>query len=175
MQSTYTGVYSRGGPTNVDRPKDLSGIANRKPADQRGVALPFRRAFELAQPRGRSAGVARSARLDGSPTASVRSGALTSRASSIMGGEPRTARGRPSFGGGTSGLSFMSEQRTTRSRPSVGGSVAAADHVAGYENMRAPQLLSLAALLHDVASCGTRRSKRARLFVTQQRVQLLCG
>jgi hypothetical protein len=39
VQSTYTGVYSRGGPTNFD-PKDLSGITNRKPADARGVQRP---------------------------------------------------------------------------------------------------------------------------------------
>lgn len=38
MQSTYTGVYARGGPTNTDGPHDLSEIANRKPADRRGVA-----------------------------------------------------------------------------------------------------------------------------------------
>jgi hypothetical protein len=38
MQSTYTGVYARGGPTNTDGPKDLSQITNRKPADNRGVA-----------------------------------------------------------------------------------------------------------------------------------------
>eukprot|EP01062_Namystynia_karyoxenos_P027180 TRINITY_DN20943_c0_g1_i1.p1 TRINITY_DN20943_c0_g1~~TRINITY_DN20943_c0_g1_i1.p1 ORF type:complete len:477 (+),score=107.35 TRINITY_DN20943_c0_g1_i1:90-1433(+) len=34
---TYTGVYARGGPTNVDHPADLSGITNRSPADVRGI------------------------------------------------------------------------------------------------------------------------------------------
>ena len=43
MQSTYTGVYAKGGPTAVDNPKDLAGITNRKPANNRGVALPSRR------------------------------------------------------------------------------------------------------------------------------------
>ena len=139
MQSTYTGVYGRGGPTNVDRPKDLAGIANRKPADSRGVALPFRRASDAAAtPRGRPLDSARAARTDVSPTASVRSGALMSRASSMMGGpEPRTARARPSFGGGAATLSFMSEPRSGRGRPSIGGGLAASEHIAGYENLRA--------------------------------------
>lgn len=39
MQTTYTGVYARGGPTNVDTPHDLSEITNRKPADNRGRQL----------------------------------------------------------------------------------------------------------------------------------------
>ena len=37
MQSTYTGVYSRGGPTNVDPSKDLSSLLDRSDADVRGV------------------------------------------------------------------------------------------------------------------------------------------
>ena len=31
------GVYKNGGPTNVDHPKDLSGICDRTAADVRGV------------------------------------------------------------------------------------------------------------------------------------------
>lgn len=31
------GVYKNGGPTNVDNPKDLSGICDRTPADVRGI------------------------------------------------------------------------------------------------------------------------------------------
>jgi hypothetical protein len=37
LQSTYTGVYARGGPTNVDPSRDLSAILDRSPADLRGV------------------------------------------------------------------------------------------------------------------------------------------
>lgn len=37
-QSTYTGVYARGGPTNVDGNKDLSSLCDRTPADNRGVS-----------------------------------------------------------------------------------------------------------------------------------------
>lgn len=38
MQSTYTGVYKRGGPdTMVGGAKSLQQITNRKPADARGV------------------------------------------------------------------------------------------------------------------------------------------
>jgi len=36
-KSTYTGVYSRGGPTNVDPSKDLSSLLDRSEADVRGV------------------------------------------------------------------------------------------------------------------------------------------
>eukprot|EP00884_Botryococcus_braunii_P021327 jgi/Botrbrau1/7879/Bobra.9_2s0053.2 len=36
-KSTYTGVYARGGPTNVEPSKDLSAILDRSPADMRGV------------------------------------------------------------------------------------------------------------------------------------------
>lgn len=36
-KSTYTGVYAKGGPTNVDRSRDLSGLCDRTPADVRGV------------------------------------------------------------------------------------------------------------------------------------------
>jgi len=37
-RSTYTGVYAKGGPTNVDKDKvrDLSQLADRSPADPRG-------------------------------------------------------------------------------------------------------------------------------------------
>ena len=35
-KSTYTGVYSRGGPTNVDPSKDLSSLLDRSEADVRG-------------------------------------------------------------------------------------------------------------------------------------------
>ena len=37
-QSTYTGVYARGGPTNVDGSKDLSSLCDRTAADNRGVS-----------------------------------------------------------------------------------------------------------------------------------------
>lgn len=37
-QSTYTGVYARGGPTNVDGNKDLSSLCDRTAADNRGVS-----------------------------------------------------------------------------------------------------------------------------------------
>ena len=36
-KSTYTGVYAKGGPTNVDGGKDLSGLLDRSDADVRGV------------------------------------------------------------------------------------------------------------------------------------------
>ena len=37
-KSTYTGVYAKGGPTNVDNHNaDLSHLTNRKEADNRGV------------------------------------------------------------------------------------------------------------------------------------------
>jgi len=37
-QSTFTGVYARGGPTTVDGDKDLSQLCDRTPADARGVS-----------------------------------------------------------------------------------------------------------------------------------------
>ena len=37
LQSTYTGVYANGGPTNVDGNGDLSELCDRTPADARGV------------------------------------------------------------------------------------------------------------------------------------------
>ena len=36
-QSTYTGVYANGGPTNVDDKGDLASLCDRSPADKRGV------------------------------------------------------------------------------------------------------------------------------------------
>ena len=36
-QSTYTGVYARGGPTNVDPSKELSALLDRSEADVRGI------------------------------------------------------------------------------------------------------------------------------------------
>ncbi|KAK9838481.1 hypothetical protein WJX81_002091 [Elliptochloris bilobata] len=39
-KSTYTGVYARGGPTNVDPSKDLSALLDRSPADVRGIKKP---------------------------------------------------------------------------------------------------------------------------------------
>lgn len=39
VQSTYTGVYARGGPTNVEPSKDLSSLLDRSPADIRGNKL----------------------------------------------------------------------------------------------------------------------------------------
>ena len=38
-QSTYTGVYANGGPTNVDGPSDLSELCDRSSADNRGVKM----------------------------------------------------------------------------------------------------------------------------------------
>ena len=37
-QSTFTGVYARGGPTNVDGDRDLKQLCDRTPADARGVS-----------------------------------------------------------------------------------------------------------------------------------------
>jgi p25-alpha len=65
-KSTYTGVYSRGGPVNFDGLKDLSQITNRKPADHRGVALPTR---ATTPRRGSSDAGPRSGRLPMSPSA----------------------------------------------------------------------------------------------------------
>ena len=39
MQSTYTGVYANGGPTNFDGNKDLSSLADRSAADVRGIPI----------------------------------------------------------------------------------------------------------------------------------------
>lgn len=40
MQSTYTGVYAKGGPTNVDMdPGSLASVCDRSPADARGVKV----------------------------------------------------------------------------------------------------------------------------------------
>ena len=36
-QSTYTGVYAKGGPTNVDASGQLSDLLDRSPADVRGI------------------------------------------------------------------------------------------------------------------------------------------
>ncbi|KAK9915478.1 hypothetical protein WJX75_009754 [Coccomyxa subellipsoidea] len=36
-KSTYTGVYAKGGPTNVDGTGDLSALCDHTPADARGV------------------------------------------------------------------------------------------------------------------------------------------
>jgi len=38
-KSTYTGVYAKGGPTNVDNKITLSSLADRSGADARGVKL----------------------------------------------------------------------------------------------------------------------------------------
>lgn len=37
VQSTYTGVYAKGGPTNVDASGNLSDLLDRSPADVRGI------------------------------------------------------------------------------------------------------------------------------------------
>lgn len=37
VQSTYTGVHARGGPTTVDPSKDLSALLDRSESDVRGV------------------------------------------------------------------------------------------------------------------------------------------
>lgn len=37
LQSTYTGVYARGGPTNIEASVDLSSYLDRSKADVRGV------------------------------------------------------------------------------------------------------------------------------------------
>ena len=36
-QSTYTGVYKKGGPTNVEPGRQLSDLLDRSPADVRGI------------------------------------------------------------------------------------------------------------------------------------------
>ena len=36
-QSTYTGVYAKGGPTNVDASGQLSDLLDRSPTDVRGI------------------------------------------------------------------------------------------------------------------------------------------
>ncbi len=36
-QSTYTGVYKKGGPSTVEPSKDLSALLDRSPADVRGI------------------------------------------------------------------------------------------------------------------------------------------
>ncbi|KAK9864155.1 hypothetical protein WJX84_003510 [Apatococcus fuscideae] len=40
-KSTYTGVYAAGGPTNVDSSQDLKDLADRSPANIRGVSGNF--------------------------------------------------------------------------------------------------------------------------------------
>lgn len=41
LQSTYTGVYANGGPTNVDGKGDLSELCDRSDANVRGVTEKF--------------------------------------------------------------------------------------------------------------------------------------
>lgn len=41
LQSTYTGVYANGGPTNVDGKGDLSELCDRSDANVRGVTQKF--------------------------------------------------------------------------------------------------------------------------------------
>ena len=41
MQSTYTGVYAQGGPTNVDGKGDLSELCDRSDANVRGVTQKY--------------------------------------------------------------------------------------------------------------------------------------
>lgn len=41
LQSTYTGVYAKGGPTNVDGKGDLSELCDRSDANVRGVTERF--------------------------------------------------------------------------------------------------------------------------------------
>lgn len=41
LQSTYTGVYAKGGPTNVDGKGDLSELCDRSDANVRGVTQKF--------------------------------------------------------------------------------------------------------------------------------------
>jgi len=40
-KTTYTGVYARGGPTNVDNKITLSNLADRTPSDARGLKKTF--------------------------------------------------------------------------------------------------------------------------------------
>ena len=37
LQSTYTGVYARGGPSCIEEDRSLSSLLDRSPADIRGV------------------------------------------------------------------------------------------------------------------------------------------
>ena len=41
LQSTYTGVYANGGPTNVNGKADLSELCDRSDANVRGVTQKF--------------------------------------------------------------------------------------------------------------------------------------
>ena len=41
LQSTYTGVYANGGPTNVDNKGGLADLCDRSEADVRGVNQKF--------------------------------------------------------------------------------------------------------------------------------------
>ncbi|KAK9820323.1 hypothetical protein WJX72_008971 [[Myrmecia] bisecta] len=47
-KSTYTGVYARGGPTNVEPSNDLSALLDRSDADVRGV--PLRKTLSISDP-----------------------------------------------------------------------------------------------------------------------------
>ena len=38
MQSTFTGVHARGGPTTVDGERDLRNLCDRTAADVRGIS-----------------------------------------------------------------------------------------------------------------------------------------
>ena len=42
-QSTYTGVWKRGGPSTNDGKRDLSALLDRSPADVRGLGGDFRK------------------------------------------------------------------------------------------------------------------------------------
>jgi p25-alpha len=154
LQSTYTGVYSRGGPTNIDRPKDLSGITNRKPANNRGVALPFRStAHPMATPRG--AGAPSSGYTPRRPTPPQRGagtgyGGAASFMGSFMGGASAPLAG--AHAGQSPGQSLMGAAsiattgaggtpRTSRRPSGTGGapllSPLATENVAGWENLSA--------------------------------------
>jgi p25-alpha len=40
-KTTYTGVYAKGGPTNVDGVKDISQLCDRSAADVRGMTATY--------------------------------------------------------------------------------------------------------------------------------------
>jgi hypothetical protein len=40
-KTTYTGVYAKGGPTNVDGAQDISQLCDRSPANVRGMTTTY--------------------------------------------------------------------------------------------------------------------------------------
>ncbi|KAL3156386.1 hypothetical protein ABBQ38_000700 [Trebouxia sp. C0009 RCD-2024] len=149
-KSLYTGVYARGGPTNIEPSNELSALLDRSPADIRGVK--FTGSPGVHSPLSGSM-TARGSPASGSMTSrghiqglrtepagfgygnSSPSGSMTARrtGASFATSSPSgsmTARGSPSFGSmsgrGTTSLSGSTATRTPPPRSSVSqGTVAA--------------------------------------------------